>query len=71
MMPPGGVWCIDRRLFTGVRGREILRSSVRKKPVITRRNDEEARKKRDNEHSVMAYHKHMRHYYDRLAPEQE
>jgi hypothetical protein len=27
MMPPGGVWRIDRRLFTGVRGRGILRSS--------------------------------------------
>src|SRR5829696_1390441 len=27
MMPPGGVWRIDRRLFTGVRGRKILRSS--------------------------------------------
>src|SRR5215217_5918606 len=27
MMPPGGVWRIDRRLFTGVRARMILRSS--------------------------------------------
>src|SRR5215212_10866441 len=26
MMPPGGVWRIDRRLFTGVSGRIILRS---------------------------------------------
>jgi hypothetical protein len=28
MMPPGGVWRIDRRLFTGVRGRGILRGFI-------------------------------------------
>jgi hypothetical protein len=27
MMPPGDVWRIDRRLFTGVRGRVVLRTS--------------------------------------------
>jgi hypothetical protein len=29
MMPPGGVWRIDRGLFTGVRGIRILRTSSR------------------------------------------